>query len=60
MGKNFENRHAPVAFFMRSVLILMPTGVDKRQFLKSYTILLYNSRKIGAFMPVVNEIGIRQ
>ncbi len=51
MGKNFENRRVTVAFYMRSVLILTLTGV-KRQFLKSYTILLYNSRKIVMFTPV--------
>ncbi len=31
MGKSFRNRHATVAFFMQSVTILTPTGVNKRQ-----------------------------
>ncbi len=52
MGKNFRNRYATVVFFMRSVPILTPTNVNKRQFLKSYTILIYNSHKIVVFMPV--------
>ncbi len=52
MGKNFGNWHATITFFMRSVLILTLTGVNKGQFLKSYTILLYNSWKIVTFAPV--------
>ncbi len=32
MGKNFQNWHMTVAIFMRSVLILTLTGVEKRKF----------------------------
>ncbi len=55
MDKNFENQHSTVAFFMRSVPILTPTGVNKRQFLKLYMILLYNRCKIVVFTPVVYQ-----
>ncbi len=53
MGKNFGSRHATVAFFTQLVPILTPTGKNKRQFLKSYTILMYDSRKIVVFTYVV-------
>ncbi len=36
MGKNFENRHATVPFFMRLVPILTPTGVNKWQFYDNF------------------------
>ncbi len=61
MGKNLGSRHATVAFFTRSVPILTPTGVNKRQFYDNFlnriTILLYNSRKIVMFTYVGTDIG---
>ncbi len=36
MGKNYQNRHTTVPFFMRSAPILTPTGVKKRQFYDNF------------------------
>ncbi len=36
MGKNFGSWHVTVAFFTRSVPILTPTGVNKRQFYDNF------------------------
>ncbi len=64
IGKNLGSRHATVAFFTRSVPILTPTGVNKRQFYDDFliriTILLHNSRKLVAFTLVGTDIGVQQ
>ncbi len=36
MGKNFQNRHMTVKFFMQSVPILTPTGVKKQLFYDNF------------------------